>query len=56
MVLLSVAAEDLPAGVELTTDYAAICDSVRINGASYLPAVSVADRSAEKRPSAVTAA
>jgi hypothetical protein len=33
-----VAVEDLPAGVELTTDYALICDRVRMNGATYLSA------------------
>jgi hypothetical protein len=51
-----VAAEDLPAGVELTTNYALICDSVRINGASYLSADAVASRASEKRPSPATAA
>jgi uncharacterized protein len=50
-----VAAEDLPAGVELTTDYALICDSVRMNGASYLSADAFASRPSEKRPSAATA-
>jgi SET domain-containing protein len=29
------AARDLPAGVELTTDYRAICDAVRLAGASF---------------------
>jgi hypothetical protein len=50
-----VAAEDLPAGVELTTNYALICDSVRMNGASYLSADALASRESEKRPSAATA-
>jgi hypothetical protein len=50
-----VAAEDLPAGVELTTDYALICDSVRMNGASYLSADSLGHASGEKRPSLATA-
>jgi hypothetical protein len=50
-----VAAEDLPAGVELTTNYALICDSVRMNGASYLSAAALAPGSAEKRPSLATA-
>jgi hypothetical protein len=39
-----VAAEDLPVGVELTTNYALICDSVRRNGASYLSADTVASQ------------
>ena len=43
-----VAAEDLPAGVELTTNYALICDSVRINGAGYLSAAEVARRLREE--------
>ena len=30
-----VAAEDLPAGTELTTDYRAICDAVRTAGAPF---------------------
>ena len=30
-----IAAEDLPAGTELTSDYATICDSVRVNGLSF---------------------
>lgn len=30
-----IAASDLPAGTELTTDYRTICDAVRKNGASY---------------------
>jgi hypothetical protein len=51
-----VAAEDLPAGTELTTNYALICDCVRMNGASYLSADAVAPRSSENRPSAATAA
>lgn len=50
-----VAAEDLPAGVELTTNYALICDNVRMNGASYLSAAEVASASSEKRPSPATA-
>jgi hypothetical protein len=50
-----VAAEDLPAGIELTTNYALICDSVRMNGASYLSAAEVDPRSSEKRPSPATA-
>ena len=50
-----VAAEDLPAGIELTTNYALICDSVRMNGASYLSAAEVDSRSSEKRPSPATA-
>ena len=48
-----VAAEDLPAGVELTTNYALICDSVKMNGASYLSAA--AALSSDKRPSPATA-
>ena len=51
-----VAARDLTAGVELTTNYALICDSVRMNGASYLSAAACPSRSSENRPSAVTAA
>jgi hypothetical protein len=51
-----VAADDLPAGAELTTNYALICDSVRINGAAYLSAGPLAPRSSESRPSAATAA
>lgn len=50
-----VAARDLPAGIELTTNYALICDSVRMNGASYLSANEVDQRSSEKRPSPATA-
>jgi hypothetical protein len=50
-----VAAEDLPAGVELTTNYALICDSVRMNGATYLSADAVPPGASEKRPSPVTA-
>ena len=50
-----VAAEDLAAGVELTTDYALICDSVRMNGASYLSAGALVAGSSERRPSAATA-
>jgi hypothetical protein len=50
-----VAAEDLPAGVELTTNYALICDSVRMNGAGYLSADALAPRPSEKRPSPATA-
>jgi hypothetical protein len=50
-----VAAEDLPAGVELTTNYALICDSVRMNGASYLSAAEFSSRSSENRPSPATA-
>ncbi len=49
-----VAASDLPAGVELTTDYAMICDAVRMNGASYLSAAALASRSSENRPSPAT--
>ena len=30
-----IAAEDLPAGTELTTDYKTICDAIRTNGASF---------------------
>lgn len=51
-----VAAEDLPAGVELTTNYALICDSVRMNGASYLSADALPSSSSERRPSPATAA
>ncbi|HEX8126786.1 MAG TPA: SET domain-containing protein [Allosphingosinicella sp.] len=50
-----VAAEDLPAGVELTTNYALICDSVRMNGASYLSAAEVDSRSPDRSPSPATA-
>lgn len=50
-----VAAEDLPAGAELTTNYALICDSVRMNGASYLSADAVPSPSPEKSPSPATA-
>ena len=50
-----VAAEDLPAGVELTTNYVLICDSVRMNGASYLSAAKVSPPASEKRPSPATA-
>ena len=53
-----VAAEDLPAGAELTTNYNLICDNVRINGATYLSASSgsaPAERHAsESRPSPAT--
>ena len=49
-----VAAEDLPAGTELTTNYNLICDNVRINGASYLSARESSDRSSERSPSAAT--
>jgi hypothetical protein len=51
-----VAAEDLPAGAELTTNYNLICDNVRINGASYLSA-DVKERArqpSESRPSPAT--
>jgi len=51
-----VAARDLPAGVELTTDYALICDSVRRNGASYLSAAAFPSRPSDRRPSAATLA
>lgn len=51
-----VAAEDLPAGVELTTNYALICDSVRMNGASYLSADALPSPASERRPSPATAA
>ena len=51
-----VAARDLPAGVELTTNYALICDSVRRNGASYLSAAACPSRSSENRPSPATVA
>jgi SET domain-containing protein len=51
-----VAAQDLPAGTELTTNYNLICDNVRINGASYLSADVAADRSSENRPRVATAA
>ena len=30
-----IAGEDLPAGVELTTDYRTICDAIRLNGTGY---------------------
>ena len=30
-----VAAEDLPAGTELTTDYRTICDAIRLNGVDF---------------------
>lgn len=50
-----VAAEDLPAGVELTTNYTLICDSVRINGAGYLSAAALAGSASESRPSPATA-
>jgi SET domain-containing protein len=49
-----VAARDLPAGVELTTNYALICDSVRRNGAAYLSAAALASASSAKRPSPAT--
>lgn len=55
-----VAAEDLPAGTELTTNYNLICDHVRINGASYLsadlPLRHPRDHPSERMPSAATAA
>ncbi|MGZ8998392.1 MAG: SET domain-containing protein [Allosphingosinicella sp.] len=51
-----VAAEDLPAGTELTTNYNLICDNVRINGASSLSADVADDRSSENRPRVATAA
>lgn len=50
-----VAAQDLPAGVELTTNYALICDSVRIDGAGYLSAGSVSGGASERSPSPATA-
>jgi len=50
-----VAARDLPAGTELTTNYMLICDNVRINGASYLSAKLAGDQPSEKRPSPATA-
>jgi hypothetical protein len=31
-----IAAEDMPAGTELTTDYNTICDAIRTSGASYM--------------------
>ena len=31
-----IAAEDMPAGTELTTDYNTICDAIRTGGASYM--------------------
>lgn len=49
-----VAARDLPAGVELTTNYALICDSVRRNGASYLSAAALGSGASEKKPSPAT--
>ena len=51
-----VAAQDLPAGVELTTNYLLICDSVRINGAGYLSADAVGGGASERSPSPATAA
>ena len=30
-----IAADDLPAGTELTTDYKTICDAIRTNGAKF---------------------
>jgi hypothetical protein len=50
-----VAAQDLPAGTELTTNYALICDNVRVNGASYLSADACSSPASEKRPSPATA-
>lgn len=50
-----VAAEDLAAGVELTTNYLLICDSVRINGAGYLSADALAGSASERSPSPATA-
>jgi hypothetical protein len=50
-----VAAEDLAAGVELTANYALICDNVRINGANYLSADSVPGGASERSPSPATA-
>ena len=50
-----VAAEDLPAGVELTTNYLLICDNVRINGANYLSADTVPGAASERSPSPATA-
>jgi SET domain-containing protein len=51
-----VAAEDLPAGAELTTNYNLICDNVRINGAAYLSADPrrSASQESERRPSPAT--
>jgi hypothetical protein len=49
-----VAAQDLPAGAELTTNYALICDNVRMNGASYLSAAAFGALASEKRPSPAT--
>lgn len=51
-----VAAEDLPAGTELTANYNLICDNVRINGANYLSADISDERSGEMRPRVATAA
>ena len=50
-----VAAEDLPAGGELTTNYMLISDNVRINGAGYLSADSLAGSASERSPSPATA-
>jgi hypothetical protein len=50
-----VAVEDLPAGVELTTDYALICDRVRMNGATYLSAETAAPAESDRSPSPATA-
>ena len=33
-----VAGEDLPAGIELTSDYRTICDAIRLNGTGYCEA------------------
>lgn len=39
-----VALRDLPAGAELTSDYATICDMARINGMSFLSSALVEQR------------
>ena len=53
---LAAATAAKPAGVELTTNYVLICDSVRINGANYLSAHSASTEAPERSPSPATAA
>ena len=44
-----IAAADLPAGTELTTDYRTICDAIRLGGADFA-ASPVADRTEPPQP------
>lgn len=46
-----VAAEDLEAGTELTTDYRTICDAMRLNGFDFEPADEAQSPSSPRMPS-----